>query len=118
LLPPCLRLARQIHALGHRRFRFALPAGGSKTFVFCHRPHGGGSSVNPRVAKLGSFSSVSVDDARAARIHAGDVAKGKDPALERAEERHGTTAPRQGDENRPIAAALGLAAPKASNQAF
>jgi hypothetical protein len=62
--------------------------GGSKTFVFRYRPHGGGRSVNPRLLKLGSFPSISLDDARAAaRIHAGDVAKGKDPAGQRAEER-------------------------------
>src|SRR6516164_7630217 len=62
--------------------------GGSKTFVYRYRPHGGGRSVNPRLLKLGSFPSISLDDARtAARIHAGDVAKGQDPAQQRAEER-------------------------------
>jgi integrase len=62
--------------------------GGSKTFVFRYRPHGGGRSVNPRLLKLGSFPSISLDDARAAaRIHAGNVAKGEDPAQQRAEER-------------------------------
>ena len=62
--------------------------GGSKTFVFRYRPHGGGRSVNPRLLKLGAFPSISLDDARAAaRIHAGNVAKGKDPAQQRAEER-------------------------------
>jgi integrase len=62
--------------------------GGSKTFVYRYRPHGGGRSVNPRLLKLGAFPSLSLDDARAtARIHAGDVAKGKDPAQQRAEER-------------------------------
>src|SRR5262249_44987390 len=62
--------------------------GGSKTFVFRYRPHGGGRSVNPRLLKLGAFPSISLDDARAAaRIQAGNVAKGKDPAQQRAEER-------------------------------
>jgi integrase len=62
--------------------------GGSKTFVFRYRPNGGGRSVNPRLLKLGPFPSISLDDARAAaRIHAGDVAKGKDPARQRAEDR-------------------------------
>jgi integrase len=62
--------------------------GGSKTFVFRYRPHGGGRSVNPRLLKLGAFPSISLDDARAAaRIHAGNVAKGKDPARQLAEER-------------------------------
>jgi integrase len=62
--------------------------GGSKTFVFRYRPAGGGRSVNPRLLKLGVFPSISLDDARnAARGYAGDVAKGKDPARQRAEER-------------------------------
>ena len=62
--------------------------GGSKTFVFRYRPYGGGRRVNPRLLKLGGFPSISLDDARAAaRIHAGNVAKGKDPARQRAEER-------------------------------
>jgi integrase len=62
--------------------------GGSRTFVFRYRPHGGGRSVNPRLLKLGAFPSISLPDARAAaRIHAGSVAKGKDPARQRAEER-------------------------------
>jgi integrase len=62
--------------------------GGSKTFVFRYRPAGGGRSVNPRLLRLGSFPSISLEDARsAARIHAGNVAKGLDPARQRAEER-------------------------------
>jgi integrase len=62
--------------------------GGSRTFVFRYRPAGGGRSVNPRLLRLGSFPSISLDDARAAaRIHAGNVAKGLDPARQRAEER-------------------------------
>jgi integrase len=63
-------------------------SGGAKTFVFRYRPRGGGRRVNPRLLKLGAFPSLSLDDARAAaRIHAGDVARGKDPAQQRAEER-------------------------------
>jgi integrase len=62
--------------------------GGSKTFVFRYRPHGGGRSVNPRLLRLGSFPSISLATAReAARIQAGKVAKGEDPAQQRAEER-------------------------------
>jgi integrase len=62
--------------------------GGSKTFVFRYRPHGGGRSINPRLLKLGAFPTITLDDARAAaRIHAGNVAKGKDPARQRAEDR-------------------------------
>jgi integrase len=64
-----------------------LPGGG-KTFVYRYRPHGGGRSANPRLLKLGSFPSLSLDVARtAARRHTGHVANGQDPALERAEER-------------------------------
>ena len=56
--------------------------------MYRYRPHGGGRRVHPRLLKLGSFPSISLDDARAvARIHAGDVARGKDPAQQRAEER-------------------------------
>jgi integrase len=62
--------------------------GGSKTFVFRYRPHGGGRSVNPRLLRLGSFPSIGLAAARiAARIAAGNVAKGEDPAQQRAEER-------------------------------
>jgi integrase len=62
--------------------------GGTKTFIYRYRPGSGGRNVNPQVLKLGSFPALGLDDARdAARIHAGDVAKGKDPAKERAEER-------------------------------
>jgi integrase len=62
--------------------------GGSRTFVFRYRPRGGGRSVNPRLLKLGSWPSISVDAGReAARIHAGEVARGLDPAQQRAEER-------------------------------
>ncbi|MBO0765859.1 MAG: DUF4102 domain-containing protein [Hyphomicrobiaceae bacterium] len=47
-------------------------AGRQTTFAFRYRPSGGGRSVNPHLLKLGSFPSISLDDARAAaRIHAG-----------------------------------------------
>jgi hypothetical protein len=79
---------RPAHAVGCRRFRFRRAFGGSKTFVFGYRPRGGGRSVNPRLLKLGAFPSISLDDARAAaRIHAGNIAKGEDPAQQRAQER-------------------------------
>lgn len=62
--------------------------GGSKTFYFRYRPHGGGRRVNPRPLKLGAFPALSLDDARtAARVHAGNVAKDVDPAQKRAEDR-------------------------------
>jgi integrase len=62
--------------------------GGSKTFVFRYRPRGGGRGVNPRLLRLGSFPSIGLAAARiAASIAAGAVAKGEDPAQQRAEER-------------------------------
>jgi integrase len=62
--------------------------GGTKTFVYRYRPYGGGRNVNPQLLKLGTFPALGLDDARAAaRIHAGAVAKGEDPAGQRAEER-------------------------------
>jgi integrase len=62
--------------------------GGSKTFEYRYRPHGGGRNVDPRVLKIGTYPSISLDDARrAALVFAGAVARGEDPALQRAEER-------------------------------
>lgn len=64
-----------------------LPSG-RVTLVYRYRPEGGGRRVNPRTVKLGTYPSISVEDGRAAaRILAGNVARGKDPARERAEER-------------------------------
>ena len=74
----------------HRvRVRRALPAGWQRDpSCFAIGRTAGGAALNPRLLKLGAFPSISLDDARAAaRIHAGDVAKGKDPAQQRAEER-------------------------------
>ena len=82
--------ARQKMLWGHRCFRFGVRClpGGSKTFVFRYRPRGGGRSADPRLLKLGAFASISLKDARAAAsIYAGEVAKGDDPAEQRAEER-------------------------------
>jgi integrase len=63
-------------------------SGGTKTFMFWYRPEPGGRRVKKRWVRIGSCSALTLDDARAvARIHAGEVAKGKDPARERAEER-------------------------------
>jgi integrase len=62
--------------------------GGSKTYVYRYRPAGLGRAANPRLLRLGAFPSLSLDTARAAaRIHAGSVAKGEDPAKQRAQER-------------------------------
>jgi integrase len=63
-------------------------SGGSKTWLYRYRPNGGGRNVNPRLFKLGTFPALGLDDARAAaRICAGKIAKGEDPAQARAEER-------------------------------
>jgi integrase len=62
--------------------------GGSKTYYFWYRPEPGGRRVEKGRVRLGSVLSLSLKDARAAaRVHAGEVAKGKDPARERTEER-------------------------------
>lgn len=62
--------------------------GGTKTFIYRYRPGSGGRNVNPQYLKLGAFPALDLNDARAAaRIHAGSVAKGSDPAKTRAEER-------------------------------
>jgi integrase len=60
---------------------------GSKTYYFEYRPEPGGRRVEKTRVRLGS-ESLGLKDARdAARIHAGEVAKGKDPARQRTEER-------------------------------
>jgi integrase len=62
--------------------------GGSKTSVYRYRPQPGGRKIRWRQVTIGPYPSISLDDARAAaRIHAGEVAKGKDPARQRDEER-------------------------------
>jgi integrase len=59
--------------------------GGAKSFYFLYRPAGSGRGPM-RWLKLGSFPALSPADARAAaRGHAGDVARGKDPAAARKE---------------------------------
>jgi integrase len=64
-----------------------LPSG-HKVFVYRYRPRGGGRNVDPRLQKIGTYPSISLDDARrAAYVFAGAVARGEDPALKRAEER-------------------------------
>lgn len=63
-------------------------AGGAKTWIYVYRPEGGGRGISSQTLKLGSWPNVSVDDARkAARVFAGTVAHGRDPAAERREER-------------------------------
>jgi integrase len=62
--------------------------GGARSFYFLYRPAGAGRTATQRWLKLGVFPALSLTDARAAaRIHAGDVAKGNDQARQRAEER-------------------------------
>jgi integrase len=60
----------------------------SKTYYFWYRPEPGGRRVEKERVRLGSVLSLGLKDARAAaRVHAGEVAKGKNPARERKEER-------------------------------
>src|SRR6516162_11813671 len=68
-------------------FGARILAGGSKTFWFQYRPPGG-RSVSSRMVRIGPWPSISLADARkAARSHAGAVAKGNDPAAAKQEER-------------------------------
>jgi integrase len=70
----------QVRGLGVR----ILPSG-TRTFWFMYRPPGG-RSVNSRMVKIGTFPTVTLADARkAARGHAGAVARGQNPAQEIAE---------------------------------
>ena len=68
-------------------------AGGGRTWTYRYRADGGGRSAKIRTLKLGSYPALSIDAARnAARTHAGQVAKGQDPAQERQETRRSETA--------------------------
>jgi integrase len=70
----------QVTGLGVR----ILPSG-SRTFWFMYRPTGG-RSVNSRMVKINTFPTITLADARkAARAHAGAVARGQNPAQEIAE---------------------------------
>ena len=63
-------------------------ASGAKTWIYVYRAAGGGRKVQSQIFTLGSWPTVSVEAARkAARVHAGAVAHGRDPAAERREER-------------------------------
>ncbi|HEX7005689.1 MAG TPA: integrase arm-type DNA-binding domain-containing protein [Alphaproteobacteria bacterium] len=59
---------------------------GTKSFWYVYRPAGGGRAVNKRWLRLGDVGAMSLKAARdAARVHAGAVAKGADPAAARRE---------------------------------
>jgi integrase len=61
---------------------------GNKSYWFRYRPPGAGRSVNPKWIRLGDVGSLSLKDARdAARIKAGEVAKGGDPAGSRRQQK-------------------------------
>ena len=63
-------------------------AGGGRSWVFRYRADGGGRSAAIRTLKLGNYPALSLDAARdAAKAHAGQVAKGLDPAQVRQEKR-------------------------------
>ena len=58
-----------------------LLAGGGRSWVFRYRADGGGRSAKIRSIKLGNYPALTLDAARAAaRAHAGQVARGQDPA--------------------------------------
>ena len=68
-------------------------AGGGRTWVYRYRADGGGRNAKIRTLKLGTYPALTLDDARsAARAHAGQVAKGIDPAQERHQQRRSETA--------------------------
>jgi integrase len=59
---------------------------GTKSYWYAYRPPGGGRQASRQWVKLGDVASLKLKDARdAARIMAGQVAKGGDPAGERRE---------------------------------
>jgi integrase len=63
-------------------------AGGSKTWIYRYRAGDGGRSAPLRSVRLGSWPTLTIDAARkAARGHAGQVARGGDPADDRREAR-------------------------------
>src|SRR5262249_8725930 len=66
-------------------FAVRILPGGSRTFWYQYRTPGGRSGTN-RMVRIGSWPTVTLADARKrARDLAGQAARGKDPAAERAE---------------------------------
>jgi integrase len=69
-------------------FAVRVLPGGSRTFWFQYRTPGGRSGKN-RMVRIGSWPTVSLNDARkAARDLAGQVARGQDPAARKQEAKH------------------------------
>jgi integrase len=63
-------------------------ASGAKTWIYAYRTPDGGRKVNSQRVRLGSWPEVTVEVARrSARAHAGAVARGRDPAADRRDER-------------------------------
>jgi len=63
-------------------------SGGTKTWIYAYRAADGGRRVNSQRVRLGSWPEVTVDAARrSARAYAGAVARGRDPAADRRDER-------------------------------
>lgn len=59
-----------------------------RSWVYVYRPAGAGSSANPQKVGLGVWPAISVAKARQlAQAQAGQVASGKDPAVERREQK-------------------------------
>src|SRR5262249_11237161 len=69
-------------------FGLRILAGGSKTFWFMYRPRGSGRSANSRMVKIGPWPPGGLEGARRrAKVLAGQVADGEDPAAEKQEHR-------------------------------
>jgi integrase len=65
-----------------------LRSGGSASWMLAYRPRGAGRTETARKLTLGVWPSVSLDAARAAaRAKSGEIALGRDPAVERRVER-------------------------------
>ena len=66
-------------------FAVRILPGGSRTFWFQYRTRGGRAGTN-RMVRIGTWPTVTLADARkAAKVLAGQVARGQDPAAERQE---------------------------------
>jgi integrase len=66
-----------------------LRLGGAASWMFTYRPKGASRTEPPRRVTLGQWPGVTLDAARtAARVKAGEVASGRDPAAELRDERN------------------------------
>lgn len=69
-------------------FGLKIRSSGTATWIMSYRPKGMGRKVSARTITIGTWPKVGVDAARdAAQAHMGEVAKGRDPAMELRAER-------------------------------